>query len=121
MVPSQHHVHYPFLVKRMIAAVQSKDQVFERVRSHQSALKQFGAVRLGLFGSFVRGEQTEASDVDFVVEFAEGKKKLHSFLNIADYLEELMGRKADVLTWDGMADFVRKHVSDEVEYVSFTD
>ena len=105
----------------MITAVQSKDQVFERVRLHQSALKLFGAARLGLFGSFVRGEQTEESDVDFVVEFEPGKKKLHSFLDIADYLEMLMGRKTDVLTWDGMADFVRKHVTDEVEYVPFTD
>ena len=105
----------------MIAAVQSKDQVFERVCSHQSALKQFGAARIGLFGSFVRGEQTEGSDVDIVVEFEPGKKKLRSFLDLADYLEELMGRKTDVLTWEGMADFVRKYVADEVEYVPFAD
>ncbi len=103
----------------MITAVQRKDQIFERVRSHQSALKQFGAARLGLFGSFVRGEQTEQSDVDIVVEFEPGMKKLHSFLDMADYLEELMGRKTDVLTWEGMADFVRKHVANEIEYVPF--
>ena len=46
----------------MITAVQSKDQVFERVHAHQSALKQFGAAKLGLFGSFVRGEQQPESD-----------------------------------------------------------
>ncbi len=105
----------------MITAVQNKQQAFERIQSHQSALKQFGAARLGLFGSFVRGEQTNESDIDFVVEFQEGKKKLRTFLDIADYLETLMGRKTDVLTWEGMADFVRKHVANEVEYVSFTD
>ena len=105
----------------MITAVQSKDQIFERVRSHQSALKLFGAAQLGLFGSFVRGEQTEESDVDFVVEFEPGKKKLHSFLDIADYLEALLGRKTDVLIWEGMADFVRKHVTDEIEYVPLID
>ncbi len=105
----------------MITAVQNKQQAFERIQSHQSALKQFGAARLGLFGSFVRGDQTELSDIDFVVEFEPGKKKLHSFLDIADYLEALMGRKTDVLTWEGMADFVRKHVSNEIEYVPLTD
>lgn len=105
----------------MIPAVQTKDQIFDRIRSHQSALKQFGAARLGLFGSFVRGEQTTESDVDFVVEFQEGQKKLHSFLDVADYLEDLMGRKTDVLTWEGMAHFVQKHVANEIEYITFVD
>lgn len=105
----------------MITAVQNKQQAFERIQSHQSALKQFGAARLGLFGSYVRGEQTDESDVDIVVEFEPGKKKLRSFLEIADYLEILMGRKTDVLTWEGMADFVRKHVANEIEYIPFTD
>jgi uncharacterized protein len=105
----------------MTTAVQNKQQAFERIAAHQSALRQFGAARLGLFGSFVRGEQTDESDIDFVVEFEEGKKKLRSFLAIAEYIEELMGRKTDVLTWEGMADFVRKHVANEVEYVPFVD
>lgn len=59
----------------MTTAVQNKQQAFERIAAHQSALQQFGAVRLGLFGSFVRGEQTEESDIDFVVEFQEEKKR----------------------------------------------
>ena len=58
----------------MITAVQNKEQAFERIQSHQSALRQFGAARLGLFGSFVRGEQNEKSDIDFVIEFQAGKK-----------------------------------------------
>ncbi len=105
----------------MITAVQNKQQAFERIQSHQSALKQFGAAKLGLFGSFVRGEQTAESDVDIIVEFEPGKKKLHSFLDIADYLEQLMGRKTDVLTWEGMTDFVRKHVANEIEYIPLAD
>jgi predicted nucleotidyltransferase len=105
----------------MITAVQNKQQAFERIQSHQSALKQLGAARLGLFGSFVRNEQQTDSDVDIVVEFEEGKKKLHNFLDMADYLEEVMARKVDLLTWEGMAEFVRKHVANEVEYIAFTD
>ena len=105
----------------MITAVQNKQQAFERIQSHQSALKLFGAARLGLFGSFVRGEQKEESDIDFVVEFEPGRKKLHSFLDMADYLEEIMARKVDLLTWEGMAGFVQKHVANEIEYVALTD
>ncbi|AUD05297.1 nucleotidyltransferase family protein [Spirosoma pollinicola] len=105
----------------MITAVQNKQQAFERIQSHQSALKQLGAARLGLFGSFVRNEQQIDSDVDLVVEFEPGQKKLHNFLDMADYLEEVMARKVDLLTWEGMAELVRKHVANEVEYVALTD
>lgn len=105
----------------MITAVQTKDQIFDRVRSHQSALKQFGAARLGLFGSFVRGEQTTESDVDFVVEFQEGKKTFRNFINMVYYLEKVMGREVELLTWEGMASFVKREAEKEIEYAPITD
>ena len=103
----------------MKTAVQTKEQVMERISSHQSALKVFGAARLGLFGSFVRDEQKEGSDVDFVVEFQEGKKTFKNFMRLADYLELLMNRKIDLLTWEGMANFVKLEIEKEIEYVPF--
>ena len=103
----------------MTTAVQNKEQAFERIQSHQSALKLFGAARLGLFGSFVRSEQKPESDVDIVVEFVEGKKTFRNFMNMADYLEKVLNRKVDLLTWDGMASFVQREVEKEVEYVPF--
>jgi uncharacterized protein len=105
----------------MTTAVQNKQQAFERIAAHQSALRQFGAARLGLFGSFVRGEQTDQSDVDVVVDFEPGKKKLHNLLDLADYLEAIMARRVDLLTWEGMAGFVQKHVENEIEYCSLID
>ncbi|RYC67466.1 MULTISPECIES: nucleotidyltransferase family protein [Spirosoma] len=103
----------------MQTAVTNKQQVFERVHSHRSAIELFGAARLGLFGSFVRDEQTPDSDVDFVVEFQEGKKTFRNFMNMADYLEKVLNRKVDLLTWEGMASFVKREVEKEIEYVPF--
>ena len=105
----------------MITAVQNKQQVFERVQSHQSALKQFGAARLGLFGSFVRNEQTVDSDVDIVVEFQDGQKTFRNFINMVYYLEKIMGREVELLTWDGMASFVKRMAEKEIEYAPLTD
>lgn len=105
----------------MITAVQNKQQAFERIQSHQSALKLFGAARLGLFGSFVRGEQTEKSDIDFVVEFQEGKKTFRNFINMVYYLEKVMGREVELLTWEGMASFVKREAEKEIEYAPFTN
>jgi predicted nucleotidyltransferase len=103
----------------MITAVQTKEQALERIESDQSALKQFGAARLGLFGSFVRDQQKEDSDIDFVIEFQEGKKTFRNFMRLADYLELLMNRKVDLLTWEGMASFVKHEIEKEIEYVPF--
>ena len=105
----------------MITAVQNKQQVFERIQSHQSALKQFGAARLGLFGSFVRGEQTEVSDIDFVVDFQEGKKTFRNFINMVYYLEKVMGREVELLTWEGMASFVKSEAEKEIEYAPINE
>ncbi len=105
----------------MTTAVQNKQQAFERIQSHQSALKLFGAARLGLFGSFVRGEQKDESDIDFVVEFQEGKKTFRNFINIVYYLEKIMGREVELLTWEGMASFVKREAEKDIEYAPLAD
>ncbi|MBC7892583.1 MAG: nucleotidyltransferase family protein [Sphingobacteriaceae bacterium] len=105
----------------MIPSVHTKEQVFDRVYSHRATIRQFGAARLGLFGSFVRGQQKEDSDVDLMVEFEAGKKTIHNLLDLADYLESLLARKVDLLTWEGVAGFVQKYVATEIEYVALAD
>lgn len=105
----------------MTTAVQNKQQAFERIVAHQSALRQFGAARLGLFGSFVRGEQTDESDIDFVVEFQDGKKTFRNFINMVYYLEKVMGREVELLTWEGMASFVKREAEKQIEYAPLPD
>ncbi len=67
------------------------------LRSHEREIKECFAVRrIGLFGSFVRGEEKETSDVDILVEFE--KPTFRNFMNLAFFLEDLFGRKVDLLT-----------------------
>lgn len=99
--------------------VQNKQEVFQLIQNHQSPLQKLGAERLGLFGSFVREEQKEASDVDLVVEFSEGQKTFRNFMNMAEYLETLLDRKVELVTWESLASFVKRNVKEEIEYVTF--
>jgi len=101
--------------------VQDKQQVHELIRTQKTAIQQLGAERLGLFGSFARGEQKETSDIDIVVEFKDGMKTYRNLLNLADLLEELLQKKVDLLTWEGMASFVQREAKKDLEYVSFAD
>ncbi len=60
----------------------------------------YGVKRLALFGSFVRGEQGNASDVDIVVELE--KPLGFEFMDLAERLERILGRRVDLLTLAGL-------------------
>ena len=79
----------------MIALVEQKKQgIADLCRRHEVR-------RLDLFGSAARGDfQPERSDLDFVVQFARTGYAGYAdtFLNFADALEKLLGRKVDLLT-----------------------
>jgi uncharacterized protein len=65
-----------------------RDEILRIAHAH-------GARNVRVFGSVARGEATESSDVDFLVEFEPGTSLLQHGAMIAD-LEELLGRKVDV-------------------------
>ncbi len=68
------------------------------LKQHENVVKgRFGVKRIGLFGSFARGEALDKSDVDVLVEFDEGKKTFDNFMELKFYLEELFGRDVDLV------------------------
>ena len=89
--------------------------VLEVIRENMDEIRRFGVRRIGVFGSHVRGEQRDDSDVDVVVEFEEGMATLENFLGLADFLERLLGRKVDVLTTEGVKSIRVRHVREEIE------
>ncbi len=99
----------------MLSPVQNKAQLFDLIGQYRATIQQFGAARLGLFGSFVRGEQSDDSDVDFLVEFREGMKKCRKLVKLAELLGNVTQRKIDLLTWEGIAPFVQREIEKEIE------
>jgi len=68
-----------------------------------------GARNVRVFGSVVRGEAGEDSDVDFLVEFEPGRSLLDQAGLVLD-LEELLGRKVDVVTERGLYWLLRRRI-----------
>ncbi len=97
--------------------VQSKQEIFQRLRESQSLLKDFGAKRVGLFGSFARGTQSPTSDVDILIEFEEGQKSFDHFINLALILEDLLQRKVELVTPASLSPHIGPHILSEVDYV----
>jgi predicted nucleotidyltransferase len=100
--------------------VQNKEEVFGLLRKHSPQLRLYGVKRCGLFGSFVRGKQNEASDVDLLVEFEDGQKSFDNFMRTAFFLEEVLGRKVELLTPESLSPYIGPRILSEVEYASIS-
>lgn len=96
--------------------VNNKQELMLRVSGSRAQLASLGVARLGLFGSFVRGEQGRNSDVDLLVEFAPGQKNFDNFMALGFLLEELFDRKVELVTLESLSPYIRPHVMNEVEY-----
>ena len=75
-------------------------------------LKKYDVKRASLFGSIVRKEMTEKSDIDLLVEF-EGKKSLLDLAELKIELEEKLKRKVDVLTYKSLHPLLRERILSE--------
>jgi uncharacterized protein len=85
--------------------------------SHKSVLQERYKVReLGIFGSYVRKEQTETSDVDILVEFSETPSLL-KFVNLENYLSDNLGVKVDLVHKGGLKLRIGERILAEVVYL----
>lgn len=71
---------------------------------------------VGIFGSFAREEQDEGSDIDVLVEFQE-PVGLFLFVRLANYLEDLLGRKVDLVTEEAIKDIIKDRVLNDMIYI----
>jgi len=78
--------------------------------------ERFNVKEIGIFGSFVRGEQKETSDLDILVEF-EGRVSLFEIVRLERFLSELLGEKVDLVMKNSLKPRIGKHILREVVYV----
>lgn len=102
----------------MTRPVKSKIEAIERLRAKNSELIALGVIDIGIFGSFARNEQSGTSDIDFLVKFAPEAHSFDNFMDLSFLLEEIMGRKVDVLTEESLSPFIGPHILQEVEHVT---
>jgi predicted nucleotidyltransferase len=77
--------------------------------------RKYSVKRIGLFGSFVRGEQKETSDVDVLVEFEKGAKTFDNYMNLKFFLE-VFGKKVDLVIIDAIKPDIKDQILKEVKY-----
>lgn len=75
-------------------------------------LKRYGVKRVGLFGSFVRGEMRKGSDIDILVEI-EKDISLFDFVGIKLEIEEALGEKVDLVEYDTIKPILKERILNE--------
>jgi len=89
-------------------------EILHKLEENRETIRGFGVRRLGIFGSYARGEQTEASDMDFLVEFE--KKTFDNYMDLKFFLEGLFGRSVDLVIAEAVKPRLRTPIFEETVY-----
>ena len=93
----------------------NRDEVLDVLRTHKPVLvKRFGVTDLALFGSVVRNQAGEDSDI--LVRFS-GPATAKAYFGVQFYLEDLLGRPVDLVTDKALRDELRPSVEQEAIHV----
>jgi predicted nucleotidyltransferase len=95
----------------------NKESLLELIISNRHKIRLYGVKKLGLFGSFSHNKQNEQSDVDLLVDFEPEKETYRNFINLSYFMEELIGRKVEIVTSNGLSPYIGPKILKEVEYV----
>ena len=100
--------------------VDTKERIEQLIEEAKPRLSAYGVRSLGLFGSFERGEQTADSDIDILIEFTPEAHTFDNFMEISFLLEDLLGRKVDLVTREALSPHIGPHILREVKLVHVT-
>jgi predicted nucleotidyltransferase len=101
----------------MKQAVKSVEEVKTILKEHKAEVMQKYRVReIGIFGSFVRGEQKRRSDVDILVDY-KGVPDLFEFINLERYLQRLLRKKVDLVRKPAIRKELKGKILKEVIYI----
>ncbi|HNW30820.1 MAG TPA: nucleotidyltransferase family protein [Spirochaetota bacterium] len=97
--------------------MKTRDEIEKTLREHKEELSsRFHVGKIGIFGSYVRQESTERSDLDVLVEFTK-PVGFFEFMDLEEYIEGLVGIKIDLVSVKGLKPYIGKQILNEVIYV----
>ena len=92
----------------------NRNLIINKLRDQYPILAdKFGVKKIGLFGSLARGDETDNSDIDLVVELS--KPLGFKFMSLVESLENIFNRRVDLLTKDGLDNIRVEKVSDSIK------
>lgn len=90
-------------------------QTIQILEDNLERIKAFGVKQLGIFGSVARGEETEKSDIDVLVDLE--RETFDNYMGLLFYLEDLFGKKVDLAIKNSLKPRIRDRILSETVYV----
>ena len=89
----------------------------EILKRHESTIKKkFHVRKIGVFGSFARGEEKEGSDIDVLIELEDKYETFDNFMDLKFFLEDLFKREVDLVTVEALRPQLKDDIMREVVY-----
>ena len=97
--------------------MRTKEEILKILKDELPYLREkFNVKSIGLFGSYVRDEQKDKSDIDLLVEFSK-PIGFFKFMELEEYLSKKLGVKVDLVTPDALKPMIKPQVMREIVYV----
>lgn len=95
-----------------------RDEVVSILKREVMNIKdRFAVRRMGLFGSVVRKEASDQSDIDILIEFDPESVSYWKYLDLEQYLQSLFLRKVEIVSTDGVSPYIMPYISRDVVWV----
>ena len=89
----------------------------EILKRYESTIKEkFHVRKIGVFGSFARGEEKEGSDIDVLIELEDKYETFDNFMDLKFFLEDLFKREVDLVTVEALRPQLKDDIMREVVY-----
>lgn len=98
--------------------MQNESSVLSFLKENKEIFKrEFHISKLGVFGSYARGDATEESDIDLLVEFDENADIFETKLMIKDFIKNHLGKNVDICSEKYLKPYIKDEILSEVIYV----
>jgi predicted nucleotidyltransferase len=92
--------------------------IVNALKTNRATMVQLGVRDVGLFGSYVRGEQSKNSDIDIFLDFEPDKETYDNYMAVYDLLEQLFkNEKVEIVTKNGLSPYIGTKILNEILYV----
>ena len=92
----------------------TSQEIQSRLKTHREVLRKYTVRKIGLFGSYARGEQRVDSDIDFLVRF--DKPTFDNFMDLAFYLEQVLGKEVELITDGSVSLNLKPYIEREIQW-----
>ncbi len=96
----------------------TKENILNKLKLNKLQFSKLGIRNIGLFGSYIRNEQSSESDIDLLIDFEPEKENFDNYMAAYDLFEKIFkNEKIELVTKNGLSPYIGSKILNEVQYV----